>query len=62
MTQEQPDGRDSLVWHVVWAGAQGFHALSKLAPLPSSMGSPIWKLSEPHLFGFLIATSLLRQS
>ena len=24
--------------------------------------SPIWKLSEPHAFGFLIATSLLRQS
>ena len=55
-TQEQPDGRDLLVGHVVWAGAQGFHVLPKLAPLLSSMGSPMWKLFKPFslmLWGFL---------
>ena len=55
-TQEQPDGRDLLIGHVVWAGAQGFHALPKLAPLLFSMGSPMWKLFKPFslmLWGFL---------
>ena len=36
--------------------------LQRSHPPRNFICSPIWKLSEPHAFGFLIATSLLRQS
>ena len=64
-------GQGTRIPHLSWC-AKKRRAWGKGQELPSPLQgshppqnftcSPIWKLSEPHLFGFLIATSLLRQS
>ena len=65
-------GNQNPTFHVICQKKKKKKAWGKRQELPSPLQrshpprnficSPIWKLSEPHAFGFLIATSLLRQS
>ena len=63
-------GQGTRIPHLAWCAKKKAWGKGQELPSPLQGGhsprnficSPIWKLSEPHPFGFLIATSLLRQS